>query len=125
MPTTVIADNFTPQDVDKAGGPQAVFQALFDRMWKDKLAHLRDTRSWVIRFVKPHPSPIPGDAQNSFTFALECHHWLADPKTAAIGEAVCPDCMPFLAIVLDSEPRKAIVNGHEFLITVNGWERIS
>ena len=125
MPTKVAADNYTPQAVADLGGPEGVWRSLFDRMWQNDLAHIRDLRQWVVRFSRPEPSPIPGDLLQRVTFAIECHYWLSDPRTAQIGDVAHPTSMPQAAVEPDNDPPRATLQGHVFRQTVHGWERLS
>ena len=118
-----MADNFTPQQVANLGGPNGVWASLYDRMWAQNLAFLRDERAYQIHLQRHPPSPVVGGAVGAVTFALRCVYGLADVNSAAVGEYIHPACMPAAYKQQNSNPPKAIFAGREFLLTPDGWER--
>ena len=121
----VVAENFTPQGLVDAGGQDAVWNKLFDRMWQEKLDGIRDRRGWVVQFVTPEPQvDLDEQHQQQVTFALQCYCWLANPRDANVGEVVFSDGIPQTAIEPDSDPPKAMLHGRKFLRTDSGWERV-
>ena len=123
MPSVTVADSFTPQEVANLGGPNGVWASLYDRMWSQNLAFLRDERAYHIHLQRHPPAPVVGSPVGAVTFALRCVFGLADVNATAVGEYVHPACMPAAYKQQHSNPPKAVFAAREFLLTPDGWER--